>query len=174
MPSCIVDRVEDTSVARFEELIPQPGVDENSLLCPPVVGETKTVDAARETVGDVPDDAQIERHDPISQRLNPLGALSSVINDNLAQAHWELGDHEASLRAATRLLAELPDYYIGYVLMAMNQLELGRLEEAKASIERARQIQPDLSLELFQAMYGVDRPEVDARRNALLRQLGVE
>lgn len=72
------------------------------------------------------------------------------------------------------LVAELPDYYIGHVLVAMNLAELGRFEEARDAIAAARQIQPDLSQELFQAMYGVSRPEVDARRNALLSQLGVE
>ena len=34
--------------------------------------------------------------------------------------------------------------------------------------------QPDLSLEFVQGMYGVERPEIDARRNAALRQAGLE
>ena len=109
-----------------------------------------------------------------AQRLNPLGGFSSIIYDNLSQAHWQLGDFQAGLSAARRLVAELPDYYIGYVLVAMNLAELGQLEEALAAIATAREIQPDLSQELLQAMYGVSRPEVDARRNALLRQLGAE
>jgi tetratricopeptide (TPR) repeat protein len=97
-----------------------------------------------------------------------------VIYDNLSQAHWQLGNFQEGLSAARRLVAELPDYYIGYVLVAMNLAELGQIEEAREAIAAARQLQPDLSQELFQAMYGVSRPEVDARRNALLRQLGVE
>jgi TolB-like protein/Flp pilus assembly protein TadD len=109
-----------------------------------------------------------------AQRLNPLGGISAVIYDNLSQAHWQLGNFQEGLSAARRLVAELPDYYIGYVLVAMNLAELGQIEEAREAIATARQIQPDLSQELFQAMYGVSRPEVDARRNALLRQFGVE
>ena len=109
-----------------------------------------------------------------TQRLGPLEPISSVVNDNLSQAHWQLGDYEAGLSAARRLVAEMPEYYIGYVLVAMNLAELGRMDEAMAAIATARQIQPDLSQELFQAMYGVPRPEVDARRNALLGRLGVE
>ena len=109
-----------------------------------------------------------------AQRLNPLDGISSVIYDNLSQAHWQLGDYEAGLSAARRLVAELPDYYIGYVLVAMNLAELGQIEEAKVAIAAARQIQPDLSQDLVQMMYGVSRPEVDARRNALLSQLGVD
>ncbi len=109
-----------------------------------------------------------------AQRLNPLDRFSSLIYDNLSQAHWQLRDFEAGLSAARRLVAELPDYYIGYVLLAMNLAELGQLEEARAAIAAAREIQPDLSQELVQAMYGVSRPEVDGRRNALLLQLGVK
>lgn len=109
-----------------------------------------------------------------AQRLNPLGAISSIVYDNLSQAYWQLGDYEAGLRAARRLLAELPDYFLGHVDVAMNAVELGRLDEARAAIEEARRAQPDLSLELVQGMYGVSRPEIDARRNAALRQAGLE
>jgi TolB-like protein len=109
-----------------------------------------------------------------AQRLNPLGAISSIIYDNLSQAYWQLGDFEAGLRAAHRLLAELPDYFLGYVYLAMNAVELGRLDEARAAIEQARKAQPDLSLEFIQGTYGVARPGIDARRNAALRQAGLQ
>jgi TolB-like protein len=109
-----------------------------------------------------------------SQRLNPLGAMSSIVNDNLSQAYWQLGDYEAGLAAARRLLAELPEYYFGHVCFAMNAVELGRLDEARAAIAEARRAQPELSLDIVQGMYGVARPEIDARRNAVLRQAGLE
>ena len=109
-----------------------------------------------------------------AQRLNPLGAMSSIVYDNLSQAFWQLGDYEAGLRAARRLLADLPDYFLGYVYIAMNAVELGRLDEARAAITAARQAQPQLSLAFVQGSYGVERPEIDARRNAALRQAGLE
>ena len=109
-----------------------------------------------------------------AQRLNPLGSMSSIVNDNLSQAYWQLGDYDAGLRAARRLLAELPDYFLGHVYVAMNAVGLGRLDEARAAIEEARRAYPDLSLEFVQGMYGVARPEIDGRRNAALRQAGLE
>lgn len=109
-----------------------------------------------------------------AQRLNPLGAISSIVYDNLSQAYWQLGDYEAGLDAARRLLAELPDYFLGHVDVAMNAVELGRLDEAREAIAAARRVQPDLSLEFVQGMYGVARPEIDARRNAALRKAGLE
>jgi TolB-like protein len=109
-----------------------------------------------------------------AQRLNPLGSMSSIVNDNLSQAYWQLGDYDAGLRAARRLLAELPEYFLGHVFVAMNAVGLGRLDEARAAIEEARRAYPDLSLEFVQGMYGVARPEIDARRNSALRQAGLE
>jgi adenylate cyclase len=107
-------------------------------------------------------------------RLNPLGRFTSIIYDNFSEAYWELGDYEAGLRAARRLLAELPDYYFGYVFVAMNAVGLGRLNEAREAILEGLRAQPDLSLELVQGIYGVKRPEIDTRRNAALRKAGLE
>jgi TolB-like protein len=109
-----------------------------------------------------------------SIRLNPLGRFTSIMYDNFSEAYWELGDYEAGLKAARRLLAELPDYYFGYAFVAMNAVGLGRLGEAREAIAAGRRAQPELSLEMIQGIYGVERPEVDARRNAALRQAGLE
>lgn len=106
--------------------------------------------------------------------LNPLGAFTSIVYDNLSQCYWQQGHYEAGLDAAHRLLAELPDYFLAHVFVAMNAVPLGRLDEARAAIAAARLAQPDLSLELVQGMYGVERPEIDARRNTILRQAGLE
>lgn len=107
-------------------------------------------------------------------RLNPTGTNFSIVYDNLSQAYWQQGAYEKGMQAARRLLAELPDYYFGYVFVAMNAVGLGRIDEARAAIDEARRAQPDLSLEIVQGMYGVERPEIDARRNEMLRQAGLE
>jgi len=109
-----------------------------------------------------------------AQRLNPYGAMASLVYDNLSQCYWQEGRYDDGLQAARRLLAELPDYFLGHVFVAMNAVPLGRLDEARAAIAAARRAQTDLSLELVQGMYGVARPEIDARRNAILRQAGLE
>ena len=48
-------------------------------------------------------------------RLDPQGSFTSIVYDNLSQAYWQEERYEEGLRAARRLLAELPDYYLGYV-----------------------------------------------------------
>ena len=109
-----------------------------------------------------------------TQRLDPQGVYALIVYDNLSQAYWQQGRYDAGLRAAKRLLAGLPDYYLGHVFVAMNAVGLERLDEARAAIAEGRRAQPDLSLTLVQAMYGVARPEIDARRDAMLRQAGLE
>ncbi len=108
------------------------------------------------------------------QRLDPQGPMASLTNDNLANAYWELGRYEAGLEASRRLLAARPEYYPGHVYAAFNYVSLGRIDEARAAIVAARRLQPDLSIETIQRIYGVSRPEIDARRNAALRQAGLE
>lgn len=56
----------------------------------------------------------------------------------------------------------------------MNSVELGRLDAARAAVAAARRVLPNVSLELIQRGFGVSRPEIDARRNAGLRQAGLE
>ena len=107
-------------------------------------------------------------------RLDPQSSFSSIVYDNLSQAYWQEERYEEGLRAARRLLAELPDYYLGYVYVAMNAVGLGRLDDARDAIAAARRASPDLSLELVQGMYGVSRPAIDTRRNEFLRQAGLE
>jgi TolB-like protein/predicted Zn-dependent protease len=109
-----------------------------------------------------------------TMRLNPKSTMFSIVYDNLSQAYWQQGNYEEGLVAARRLLAELPDYYFGHVYVAMNAVGLGRIDEARAAIKEARRAQPDISLEIIQGMYGVERPEIDARRNEMLRQAGLE
>lgn len=109
-----------------------------------------------------------------TQRLDPQGVYALIVLDNMSQAYWQQGRYEAGLRAARRLLVGLPDYYLGHVFVAMNAVGLEQMDEARAAIAEGRRAQPELSLALVQAMYGVARPEIDDRRDAMLRQAGLE
>ncbi|MGE0486679.1 MAG: adenylate/guanylate cyclase domain-containing protein [Gammaproteobacteria bacterium] len=108
-----------------------------------------------------------------AQRLNPR-ADTVWIHDNFALAYWELGRHEDALEEARRLLAVQPGYFTGYIYLAMNHVALGRVDEAREAIVEGRRIRPDLSLALMQGYLCISRPAVDARRNAALRQAGLD
>ena len=108
-----------------------------------------------------------------ARRLNPQGSMVWIY-DNLALAYWELGRHEEALEAAERLVATQPSYPTGHAYVAMNLVALGRSEEARAAIAEGRRVQPKLSLGMMQNYLGISRPEIDARRNAALREAGLE
>jgi adenylate cyclase len=108
-----------------------------------------------------------------ARTLNPQGAMVWV-HDSLAAAYWELGRYDEALEAAQRLVATQPTYLTGYAYIAMNEVALGRPEEARTAIIEGRRVQPNLSLELMQNYFGVSRPEIDARRNAALRVAGLD
>jgi tetratricopeptide (TPR) repeat protein len=108
-----------------------------------------------------------------ARRLNPQGAMV-WIHDSFASAYWELGRYDEALEAAQRLVATRPTYFTGYAYIAMNAVALGRLEEARTAIIEGRRVRPDLSLDLMQNYFGVSRPTIDARRNAALREAGLE
>jgi tetratricopeptide (TPR) repeat protein len=109
-----------------------------------------------------------------SQRLNPQGAAAFLADDGLAWAYWQTGRYREGLEAAQRLTAARPGYMFGPILVALNEVELGRLEEARAAIAEARRAHPGVSLALLQHTIGVSRPTLDARRDAALRRAGLE
>jgi TolB-like protein/class 3 adenylate cyclase len=108
-----------------------------------------------------------------ARRLNPQGPMVWIY-DSLALANWETGRYDASLEAGRRLIATEPTYFPGYLYIAMSAVSLGRLDEARAAIAEGRRVRPDLSIELMQNYLAVSRPEIDARRNAALREAGLE
>ncbi len=108
-----------------------------------------------------------------AQRLNPQGSMVWIY-DNFALAYWEVGRYELALEAARRLVATQPSYFTAYAYIAMNAVALGQIDEARAAIAEGRRVRPDLSLDLVQGYFGVERPAVDARRNAALRQAGLD
>jgi adenylate cyclase len=108
-----------------------------------------------------------------ARMLNPQGAMV-WIHDSFSAAYWELGRYDEALEAAEQLIATQPTYLTGYAYIAMNEVALGRLEEARTAIIEGRRVQPDLSLDRIQNYFGVSRPTIDARRNAALRMAGLD
>ena len=108
-----------------------------------------------------------------ARRLNPQGPMVWIY-DSLALANWETGRYGASLEAGRRLVAAEPTYFTGYLYIAMSAVSLGNIDEARAAIAEGRRVRPDLSIEIMQNYLSVSRPEIDARRNAALREAGLE
>lgn len=59
-------------------------------------------------------------------------------------------------------------------LQHFDRYTLEEFSKARTAIVEGRRVQPELSIDLMQNYIGVARPEVDARRNAALREAGLE
>ena len=92
--------------------------------------------------------------------------------DSLSAAYWELGRYAEGLAAGERLVALEPSYFPGYAWIAMNSVGLGREDDARAALGQAKA--PALSIQAMQDYFGVSRPEIDQRRNATLRSVGLQ
>jgi adenylate cyclase len=108
-----------------------------------------------------------------ARALDPQGSMVWIY-DSLALAYWESGRYDEALEAGRRLVAAQPTYLTGHLYVAMSAVALGRPDEARAAIAEGRRVRPDLSIERMQNYLAVSRPEVDARRNAALREAGLE
>ena len=109
-----------------------------------------------------------------ARRLSPQGPTAAQVEDNSAMAYFEMGRYSEALEAGRKLVALRPAYVWGYGYVAMSEpRSVGSTKRAPA-VSEARRVEPRVSQEMFQRGVGVSRPEIDARRNAALRQAGLE
>ena len=107
-----------------------------------------------------------------SLRLDPQ-ALFAGAHETLSEAYWGLGQFEAGLVHARKVVAADSGFAWGYIDEAQNLVGLGRLDEARAAIAELRRIRPDASLEFVSQSSSVTNPETIARRSAALREAGL-
>ncbi|HEX6729824.1 MAG TPA: protein kinase [Pyrinomonadaceae bacterium] len=107
-------------------------------------------------------------------RLSPHDPVEWLFYDVLSGAYLNAGRFDEGLEAGRRLIVLSPNYYWGYLWSAMNEVGLGRIEEARELVAQARRVKPELSFELARKCLGTMAPDVDRRFLAALRQAGLE
>jgi len=60
----------------------------------------------------------------------------------MAENHLELGEHRTALDLANRIIQAQPNHASGYILRARAELALTRFERSRASLARARSLEP--------------------------------
>ncbi len=108
-----------------------------------------------------------------AMRLSPRDPVEWLFYDVLAGAYFNAGRYEEGLTAGRRLVALYPDYYFGYVWNAMNAVELGQMDVARAAVQEARRQVPDLSIAMLRRVLGAMGPEVDRRMMGALARAGL-
>jgi TolB-like protein len=107
-------------------------------------------------------------------RLSPRDPTEWLFHDVLAGAYFNAGRFDEGLTASRRLIALWPEYYFGQLWCAMNAVGLGQPEVAQAAIHEARQLVPEVSLEMVRRVLGAMGPDVDRRMMGALREAGLE
>jgi adenylate cyclase len=77
-------------------------------------------------------------------RINPRDPTAYNIYSGLAQAHVVAMDYAGGVEWAVRTRTAAPDNVHGHLLMAMLQAGLGDLDKARAALEEARRIAPEI------------------------------
>jgi adenylate cyclase len=78
-----------------------------------------------------------------AMKLDPF--LPSILNFSLARHHFETGEHEEALAAARRINA--PAFFYTHIYLGAIYAELGRQEEAAASVEKLLRLYPGFTIE---------------------------
>jgi TolB-like protein/cytochrome c-type biogenesis protein CcmH/NrfG len=93
--------------------------------------------------------AAIER----AMRLSPRDPRMWMHWDNMTYAQFGAGHYEGTIEAARQVMRERPEYAYPYIMRAASAAQLGRDADARAAIERAIELQPDLSIEFVQSVF---------------------
>jgi adenylate cyclase len=107
-------------------------------------------------------------------RLNPQGAWAWVILEGLAHEYLEIGQYVEAVRWGERVVQQRPDYLYGHLLLAASYAHLGRVEEARAAVERGRKLQPELTASAIESVYGPWSPTNAERYLEGLRKAGLK
>jgi TolB-like protein len=107
-------------------------------------------------------------------RLSPHDPLAWHMREILSENYFELGQFDAGLEQARAIISANPEFFWGYVDVALNAVGLGKLADARTAIVEARRVQPALSLELIQSRAGISDEIMAARWAEALRQAGLD
>jgi len=77
-------------------------------------------------------------------RLDPRRASYPAVRAHIVLSHYIEGDYEATVAEALRLLADHPEYPLAYRWLAAALGQLGRSDEARAALDKALAIAPEV------------------------------
>ena len=107
-------------------------------------------------------------------RLSPNDPMANAVRETQAEAHWEIGDFDTGLQLGRTIVASNPDYFWGYVDIALNASSLDRLDDARDAVARMRRLLPNVSIAMIDQRSANTRPEFVTRRTDALRKAGLD
>jgi tetratricopeptide (TPR) repeat protein len=115
-------------------------------------------------------DVAIE-HTARAMRLSPLDPLMFYMHHTIGLAHFLAGRYGEAWPLAERASRERPNFMASLRLSAASNALAGRMDEARAFVARARQLDPEMRISNLKDRIGPFRPDdfnhlIDALRKA--------
>ena len=100
-----------------------------------------------------------------AQKLNPEDAQRHTHLTFLARAYVSVGDYDAAIERARQAIRRRPDYAPAHYVLGIASGQIGKLEEARASLKKCDELSPG-----FVASRRDWRPYADEAKNEKLRE----
>ena len=92
-------------------------------------------------------------------RANPRDPFNIFYYGAYSVAHYLAGRYEEAVRWARQAVQQRPDYLGAYRILASSCANLGELEEARTALDKAKRLQPGLSLAWVEEYAPYVRPD---------------
>jgi adenylate cyclase len=107
-----------------------------------------------------------------SIRLSPLDPLRYIPESALAFAYFLTERFSQAAEAALQAIQFAPAFHVPHLLLAASYVRLGRLEDARLEVQRARELAPGFTISAF-TRAGFSRPAQGEQFWAPLREAGL-
>jgi adenylate cyclase len=105
--------------------------------------------------------------------LSPKDPRLHFYMSRLADAHLQCGEYEQAIDWARKIISQRPDYFDGYLILAVCLALRGVETEARAAFDRCKSIEPNVAERLKRIWFYVNSGELDQLFEAL-RKVGLE
>ncbi len=82
-------------------------------------------------------------------------------------AHFLAGRYDVAIEWANKAVHRMPTWYLGHFLLAASHMQANRPEEAKAAVERCREVLSDASLSQLDRIPLKDATQMERFRDSL-------
>jgi TolB-like protein/class 3 adenylate cyclase len=103
----------------------------------------------------------------IAIRSNPRDPSIFFRFTGISLAHYLARRYDDAIEWADKAVHRMPNWYLGHFLVAASHVQANRLAEAKAAVDRCRQVLPDASVSQLDRMPIQDTTEMERFRDSL-------
>ena len=103
----------------------------------------------------------------IAIRSNPRDPSIFFRFTGISLAHYLAGRYDVAIEWANKAIHRMPTWYFGHFLLAASHMQANRQEEAKAAVDRCREVLPEATVSLLDSIPLKDATQMDQLRDSL-------